>query len=197
MKLDDARMAEEILREHAQVALASVMELKQPLLEFAADLYAALGRRGKLIVFGNGGSAADAQHFAGELLGHFSTDREPLPAVALSTDSSVMTAIANDFAYAEVFARQVRGLARPEDLVVGISTSGRTENVLLGLRAARERGARTWALTGANGGSVADAADHAIRVPSTSTPRIQEMHITLIHAVCGLLDSWIQDDHQR
>ena len=111
--------------------------------------------------------------------------------MALTTDCSVLTAIANDYAYAEVFARQVRGLARPEDIVVGISTSGRTENVLLGLRAARERGATTWALTGANGGPVADAAEHAIRVPSTSTPRIQEMHITLIHAACSLLDTWI------
>jgi D-sedoheptulose 7-phosphate isomerase len=191
MKSDDARMAEEILLEHAAVAQASVTDLKQPLLDFAAELHAALARGGKLIVFGNGGSAADAQHFAGELLGHFSTDREPLPAVALTTDSSVLTAIANDYAYSEVFARQVRGLARPEDIVVGLSTSGSTENVRLGLRAARERGATTWALTGANGGPVADAAEHAIRVPSTSTPRIQEMHITLIHAACRLLDAWL------
>ena len=191
MSSDAARAAEEILREHVAVAQASVAELQGPLLAFATDLHAALTRGGKLIVFGNGGSAADAQHFAGELLGHFSTDREPLPAVALSTDSSVMTAIANDYAYAEVFARQVRGLARPEDIVVGISTSGRTENVLLGLRAARERGATTWALTGAAGGPVADAAENAIRVPSSSTPRIQEMHITLIHAACSLLDAWL------
>jgi D-sedoheptulose 7-phosphate isomerase len=188
MKPDAARVAEQILREHAEVAQASLTELQQPLVEFAASLHDALMRGGKLIVFGNGGSAADAQHFAGELLGHFSTDREPLPAVALTTDSSVMTAIANDYAYAEVFARQVRGLAKPDDFVVGISTSGRTENVVLGLRAARARSATTWALTGANGGAVADAAEHAIRVPSTSTPRIQEMHITLIHAACSLLD---------
>src|SRR6478609_8244257 len=106
--------AEEVLREHAAVAQASVTELQGPLLDFATDLHAALTRGGKLIVFGNGGSAADAQHFAGELLGHFSTDREPLPAVALTTDSSVLTAIANDYAYSEVFARQVRGLVRPE-----------------------------------------------------------------------------------
>jgi D-sedoheptulose 7-phosphate isomerase len=191
MNSDDARAAQEILREHAAVAQASASELHQPLLEFATDLRTALARGGKLIVFGNGGSAADAQHFAGELLGHFSTDREPLPAVALSTDSSVLTAIANDYAYTEVFARQVRGLARPEDICVGISTSGRTENVRLGLRAARERGATTWALTGADGGPVAEAAEHAIRVPSTSTPRIQEMHITLIHAACRLLDAWL------
>jgi D-sedoheptulose 7-phosphate isomerase len=191
MNPDDTQVAEAILREHAAVAEASVGELQGPLLAFAADLHAALTRGGKLIVFGNGGSAADAQHFAGELLGHFSTDREPLPAVALTTDSSVMTAIANDYAYAEVFARQVRGLARPEDIVVGMSTSGRTENVRLALATARGRGATTWALTGANGGPVADAAEHAIRVPSTSTPRIQEMHITLIHAACSLLDGWL------
>ncbi|HSM33580.1 MAG TPA: SIS domain-containing protein [Anaerolineae bacterium] len=177
-----------ILDEHLQVAAATRAQLLPGIAELAADIIAAVEGGGKLIVFGNGGSAADAQHFAGELTGHFQRDRPAIPAIALTTDSSVLTAIANDYGYADVFARQVTALCGPADVVVGISTSGEAENVVRGLQAACDRGARTWALCGAAGGRIADVAERALRVPSGATARIQEMHITIIHAVSELVD---------
>jgi D-sedoheptulose 7-phosphate isomerase len=175
--------------EHVEVAAAT-----EALLPAAADLAdricAALERGGTLITFGNGGSAAEAQHFAGELLGRFRDTRRPLPAVALSTDPSVVTCIANDFSYDDLFARQVTGLAGPEDVVIGISTSGRSENVVRGLRAAREAGATAVAWTGADPGPAGAAADVVIAVPSSTTARIQEMHTLLMHTICVAIDAW-------
>ena len=156
----------------------------------AAELVAALERGGKLVTFGNGGSAADAQHFAAELTGHFLGDRDPLPAVALTVDTSALTAIANDYGYDHVFARQAEALCGPADLVVGISTSGGAASVANGVSAARARGARTWALTGGSGGRLLPLVDRAIVVPSAETARIQEMHILVIHAVCAAVDEW-------
>ncbi len=178
-----------ILDEHLEVASATRAHLLPAIAGMAADIIAAFDSDGKLIVFGNGGSAADAQHFAGELTGHYKRDRRPLPAIALTTDTSVLTAIANDYSYADVFARQVEALCGPADVVVGISTSGNAENVIRGIAAARERGASTWALTGANGGRLAEVAEHVVWVPSGATARIQEMHITIIHAVSELVDA--------
>ncbi len=145
---------------------------------------------GKLITFGNGGSAAEAQHFAGELLGRFRATRRPLAAIALSTDPSVMTCIANDFSYDDIFARQVTGLATARDIVVGISTSGRSENVVRGLRAAREVGASAVAWTGDDPGPAGAAADVVLAVPSSTTARIQEMHTLLMHTICVVIDAW-------
>ena len=179
-----------ILDEHLEVAVATRAQLLPAIDELAANVIAAVEAGGKLIVFGNGGSAADAQHFAGELTGHYRRDRRAIPAIALTTDSSVLTAIANDYGYQDVFARQVEALCHPGDVVVGISTSGDAENVLRGLRAARDRGALTWALSGASGGRIADVAEQVLRVPSDVTARIQEMHITVIHAVSELVDAW-------
>lgn len=159
--------------------------------ELADRICAALGRGGKLIVFGNGGSAAEAQHFAGELLGRFRDTRRPLPAIALSTDPSVVTCIANDFGYDDVFGRQVEALATDADVVVGISTSGRSENVVRGLRAARARGAAAVAWTGADPGPAGEAADLVLAVPSTTTARIQEMHTVLMHTICVAVDAWV------
>ena len=150
-----------------------------------------LGRGGKLIAFGNGGSAAEAQHFAGELLGRFRDTRRPLPAMALSTDPSVVTCIANDFSYDDLFARQVTGLAAAPDIVVGISTSGRSENVVRGLRAAREVGATAVAWTGADPGPAGEAADMVLAVPSSTTARVQEMHTLLMHTICVAIDAWV------
>ena len=183
-----------IFDEHLEVAVATRAQLLPAIDELAANVIAAVEAGGKLIVFGNGGSAADAQHFAGELTGHYRRDRRAIPAIALTTDSSVLTAIANDYGYQDVFARQVEALCHPGDVVVGISTSGDAENVLRGLRAARDRGALTWALSGASGGRIADVAEQVLRVPSEVTARIQEMHITVIHAVSELVDAWAAAD---
>lgn len=167
----------------------SMAELLPAAAEVGRSLCRSLADGGKLITFGNGGSAADAQHFAAELLGHFRRDRQPLPAIALTTDSSTLTAIANDYEYADVFARQVRGTARPGDVVVGITTSGRSENVLRGIAAARDAGAVTVALTG-RAGDGGRLAEHLLAVPSDDTARIQEMHILLIHLISEIVDEW-------
>lgn len=183
-----------IFDEHLEVAQATRDQLLAGIAELASHIEAAFGEGGKLIVFGNGGSAADAQHLAGELTGHYKRERRAMPAVALTTDSSVLTAIANDYSYDSVFARQVEALCRSTDVVVGISTSGNAENVVRGIVTARQRGARTWGLTGAAGGRLHDIAQHSLRVPSDATERIQEMHITIIHAVSELLDAGAADE---
>lgn len=155
----------------------------------AADLIErALGRGGKVLAFGNGGSAADAQHFAAELVGRFARDRRALAALALTTDTSVLTAVANDWAFDRVFARQVEALGRPEDVALGISTSGRSANVRAGLDAARARGLATVALTGRDGGDLGDLATVHINVPAPSTARVQEAHRTILHAICELVE---------
>lgn len=143
---------------------------------------------GKVLLFGNGGSAADAQHLAAELVNRFQVERPPLAAVALTTDTSVLTSIANDYDFAEVFAKQVRALGRPGDVAMGLSTSGRSPNVVRGLKAARELGLKTLAFSGGDGGPVAETADLALVVPSKNTPRIQEVHITIGHILCDLVD---------
>jgi D-sedoheptulose 7-phosphate isomerase len=175
--------------EHRRVADAATALLPD-VGRIAAALCETLERGGKLVTFGNGGSAADAQHFAGELLGRFRATRRPLAALALSTDSSVMTCIANDFAYDDVFGRQVAALVRPEDFVVGISTSGASANVVSGLRAAAAIGATTCAWTGADPGAAGAAADLVLAVPSSTTARIQEMHTLAMHVICVAVDAW-------
>src|SRR5687767_8112230 len=176
--------------EHVRVA-SDAATLLPVIADLADRLTDALARGGKLLVFGNGGSAADAQHFAGELLGRFRDTRRPLPAIALTTDPSVVTCIANDFSYDDLFARQVAALAGPEDVVIGITTSGRSENVVRGLRAARERGALAVAWTGADPGPAGDAATMVLAVPSTTTARIQEIHTLAMHTICVAIDAWV------
>ncbi len=156
--------------------------------KFARKLDFSLKNRGKLITFGNGGSAADAQHFVGELDGHFTSEREALPAIALTTNTSSITAIANDYSYDEVFSRPVSALATENDVVVGISTSGNSPNVVKAIQAAREKGAFTVALTGRNGGKLRNVVDQLFAVESDFTPIIQEVHISIIHMVCLELD---------
>lgn len=147
-----------------------------------------LRKGGKLLFFGNGGSAADAQHLAAEFVNRFLRDRGALAALALTTDTSALTSIGNDLGFEQVFSRQVEALGRPGDLVVAISTSGNSPNVLRGVEAARRLGCATVGMTGGSGGLLADAVDDAFIVPSTETPRIQETHITLGHALCALVD---------
>lgn len=142
----------------------------------------------KLMFFGNGGSAADAQHFAAELVVRYRHDRRALPAIALTTDTSTLTAGANDLGYDRVFSRQVEALARPGDVVIGITTSGRSPNVLEAFKTAREMDVRTVAFTGADGGDLAGVVDEVLIVPSRVTARIQEMHLTFGHMLCGALE---------
>ena len=163
-------------------------ELVDALVRVAATLIAAYRRDGKVLLFGNGGSAADAQHIAAELEGRYLHDRPALHALALHTNTSALTAIANDYGYARVFARQVEAAVRPGDVVIGISTSGNSENVLGGVRAARAQGAVTVALTGAGGGRLKSLVDHCLAVPSAETPRIQEAHILIGHILCELVE---------
>jgi phosphoheptose isomerase len=157
--------------------------------EAAKALAECLRGGNKVLVFGNGGSAADAQHLAAELVGRFGKDRAPLAAVALTTDTSALTAIGNDYGFDEIFARQVRALTIRGDLVIAISTSGRSPNVINGVRAAKARGASTIALTGGDGGELTGSVDIGIVVPSTNTARIQEIHIAVVHILCELIDS--------
>ena len=154
----------------------------------ARKLAAVFQAGGKLLIFGNGGSAADAQHLAAEFVNRFQVERPPLAALALTTDTSILTAVANDYDFLQVFAKQVQAVGRPGDLAWGISTSGSSPNVVEGLEAAREMGLSTLALSGRDGGPVAAAADLALIVPSRNTPRIQEVHITIGHVLCDLVD---------
>jgi D-sedoheptulose 7-phosphate isomerase len=164
--------------------------LAEPAAAAAQAMVKALRAGHKVLVCGNGGSAADAQHFAGEMVGRFQLrGRAPLPVLALTTDSTVMTCVANDFCYEDVFSRQVEAFAQPGDVLLGISTSGRSPNVLRALAAAQSRGVTTIALTGGDGGPLATAADIALVVPTPTTTRIQECHITLIHAICDLIET--------
>jgi len=183
-----ARVAAARLRESAAVML-SVARTHGPAFGKAAALLAGALKAGRKVLFlGNGGSAADAQHLAGELVGRFMKERGPLPAIALTTDTSVLTAVANDYGYDRVFARQVAALARPGDVVVAISTSGRSKSVLAAIRAARARGALVVGMTGARGRAMARLCDAAFVVPAASSPVIQESHIAIGHALCALVD---------
>jgi phosphoheptose isomerase len=165
----------------------------QPVLAAAAAIVDALARGGKLLVFGNGGSAADAQHVAAELVGRFTRERVALAAVSLTTDTSVLTAVANDYAFERVFARQVEALGRPGDVALGISTSGTSPNVVAALEAARALGMQTIALTGGDGGAVGQAAAIHLNVPSAVTARVQEVHRTLLHVVCDIVEKSVAD----
>ena len=159
-----------------------------PVVEAAAAIRAAQAAGGKLLIFGNGGSAADAQHMAAELVSRFQRERPALAAIALTTDTSILSAIGNDYSFDRVFVRQIEALGRAGDVALGISTSGGSTNVVAGLEAARRLGLRTIALTGRDGGAVGRAADLHLNVPDDSTARVQEVHRTLIHALCELIE---------
>ena len=143
---------------------------------------------GKILIFGNGGSAADAQHIAAELVGRYKTDRKGLSAIALTTDTSALTSIGNDFGFIHVFDRQVEALANEGDVVIGISTGGSSDNVISGLKAAKELGCKTIGFSGRDGGEMNTICDVNLVVPADDTPRIQEMHIVIGHTICHLID---------
>lgn len=189
------------VRDHFAESIAT----KQAAAEQLAETIVVAGRLmseallddGKILSCGNGGSAADSQHFSSELLNRFERDRPGLPALALTTDSSTLTSISNDYAYEEIFSKQVRALGKSGDVLLGISTSGNSENVIRAIAAAHERGMNVVALTGGSGGRMADAfteGDVEIRVPATRTARIQEVHLVVIHCLCDLIDATLLGD---
>jgi phosphoheptose isomerase len=161
----------------------------RPVVAAAEAIASAIRNGGAVLTFGNGGSAADAQHIAAELVGRFERERAPMAAVALTADSSVLTSVANDYGYERVFARQVEALGRRGDVAVGISTSGRSPSVVAALEAARARGLTTIALTGGDGGAAGRTAAIHVSVPSAVTARVQEVHRTLLHAICEIVEA--------
>ena len=177
--------------ESAQLKLEASRSLVAPIARGATLLAAALRSGGKVLACGNGGSAADAQHFAAELINRFEVERAPLAAVALTTDSSTLTSIANDYAYEQVFSKQVRGIGRRGDVLLAISTSGNSRNVIEAMQAAHELGMRVIALTGGGGGKMAallSGEDVHICVPHKRTARIQEVHLLALHCLCDGID---------
>ena len=187
MNLDRVR---EYLLETSRTAARTAESCGEEILGATAAIVESLRAGGKILLCGNGGSAGDAQHLATEFVSTLTLERrrDAIPAIALTTDTSMLTAVANDFGFELVFARQVEALGRQGDVAFGISTSGRSPNVLAGLTTARERGLRTLALTGGDGGAIGKAADTHLNVASDSTARVQEVHRTLLHAICDLVE---------
>ena len=177
------------LAEHCEL-VARAADLLPELDRVAQRLIEVYRDGGRLYAFGNGGSSCDAQHLAEELVARYRRDRRPLAATSLAADPSVLTCIGNDFGFEEVFARQVRAHARPGDVVVGFTTSGRSENVVRGLAAARELGATTVLFAGGDGRPALEHADHALVVPSDSAARVQEVHVVLVHLLLDPVDAW-------
>ena len=174
---------------HAELIAATQDAVREPFARLADACIRSQQKGGKIVFFGNGGSAADAQHLATELTVRYQRDRAPMAALALTTDTSTLTAAANDIGYANVFARQIAALCRPEDVAIGISTSGTSDNVNRGLVAARKIGAVAAGFSGRDGGVMHELADPLLIVPSNVTARIQEMHILIGHILCGVLEA--------
>ena len=181
------------LLESAEVMRLVAEKLPEQITQAAEMILNSYQSGGKLILFGNGGSAADAQHLAAELVGRFKMERSALPAIALNTNTSILTALGNDYSFDTVFARQIEAWAKKGDVVIGISTSGNSPNVLLGIEKAKPLGAKTIGLTGHDGGQLAKIVDLALIVPSHDTPRIQEAHITIGHIICDVIEQKLFD----
>jgi phosphoheptose isomerase len=192
MRPIDASDANEVVRRtfdetiglHQRVSAGAVGDVARA----ASVIVTSLAAGGQVLAFGNGGSAADAQHFVAELVGRFQRDRRGFAAIALTSDTSVLTSVANDYGFERVFARQIEALGREGDVAVAISTSGESPNVAAGVDAARARGMRVIALTGRTGGGVGTHADVHLNVPHSSAARVQEVHRTLIHAICEIVE---------
>jgi D-sedoheptulose 7-phosphate isomerase len=180
------------LQEGAELRKAVARDCGKEIVEAAFLINQCLQAGGKLLFFGNGGSAADAQHLAAEFVGRFVRERDGLAAIALTTDSSILTAVGNDYGFDQIFARQIQALARPGDVAVAISTSGNSPNILEGVRAARKANAKTIGLSGRDGGALAKEADLAITIASSNTARIQECHIGIGHLLCELTDEGLE-----
>ena len=193
------KIVKDILNESIRVKKKIVDDpsLLSQINQISSIIIEAYRKKKKVILFGNGGSAADAQHIAGELVNKLHLEREALPAIALTTDSSVLTSIANDYDYSRIFARQVEALAKEGDVVIGISTSGSSSNVIAAVKSAKEKGAKTIGFTGNKGGKLAELVDFVISVPSDETPRVQESHITILHIICCLVERELFGDKNR
>lgn len=191
------------MQEYIRENITDSIECKQKLLKNEALLLnieqvaqmciEAYKRGNKLMMCGNGGSASDAQHMAGELVGRYLMERRGIPAIALTANSTVMTALSNDYDYESAFAKQVRALGNEGDICIGISTSGNSGNVVKALEEAKKLGIKTVGFTGSGGGKMKECSDYLLNVPSDRTPRIQEMHIMVIHIICGLIEKGLQE----
>jgi D-sedoheptulose 7-phosphate isomerase len=192
------------MRERIQDILLESIQVKEELLrtsvgqikDIAELMIECLRKNGKVILFGNGGSASDSQHIAAEFVGRFKKDRGALAAIALTVNTSVLTSLANDYGYEIIFAKQVEALGQKNDIAVGISTSGKAKNVALGIKQAKKMGLKTVALTGGDGGELAKLADTSLLVPSSVTARIQEAHITIGHILCELIEQTLCQDQK-
>ncbi len=179
------------LEEHNRVIEKILSNQTEKINEIAQLIINCYKNGNKVILFGNGGSAADAQHIAAELVGQYKLKRKSLPAIALTTNTSILTSIANDYGFDKIFERQIESMVEKGDMAIGISTSGNSENIIKGILKAKERGAKTIAFTGKSGGKLKDIADILLNIPSDNTPRIQEVHITIGHIICGIVENQI------
>ncbi len=178
-------------KESSEVKTRFLKEHLPKLLDVIKSVSHAFESGNKVFFFGNGGSAADAQHLAAEFVNRYVMDRPPLPAIALTTDTSILTSVSNDLAFDEIFAKQLRALGKEGDVAIGISTSGNSPNIIKAFEVAKEMGMKRVALTGNNGGAVSKMADFSLVVPSTSTPRIQEVHILIGHILCEMVEHYL------
>ncbi len=176
------------LRESAELKLAFAKEATRDVIKAVEIIEKSIKSSGKILIFGNGGSAADAQHIAAELVNRYLKVRSALPAIALTTDTSIITSVGNDSSFEDIFSRQIEALGKKGDVALGLSTSGRSRNIVKGLSRAKSLGLKTISFTGRDGGEIKKMADCNINVPSTSTPRIQEVHITIGHIICELIE---------
>ncbi len=178
----------QVFRESADLKLRFIRQNVEVLIQMVKTVAEAFKAGNKVLLFGNGGSAADAQHIAAEFVNRFLIERPPLPAMALTTDTSILTSISNDYGYADSFSKQIKALGKEGDVAIGISTSGSAANVIKAIKVAKEMGLKTIGLAGMEGGDLAKIADLAIVVDSQITPRIQEVHITIGHVLCEMVD---------
>jgi D-sedoheptulose 7-phosphate isomerase len=183
-----ADIIKDIIKESIKVKEAVLTKLSKEIKAAAGMIATALKKDGKVMLFGNGGSAADAQHIAAEFVGRFKLERQGLASIALTTNSSIITSIANDYGYEEIFSRQMEAIGTDNDIAIGISTSGNARNVIAGLLEAKRMGLKTIALTGSGGGEMATIAGLALIVPSDNTARVQEAHIVIGHIICELVE---------
>lgn len=192
--MDPRERIKALLADHLRTVEEFIARERETIIKVVEVTKGIIDKGGKILIFGNGGSAGDAQHLAGELVNRFKKERRPLPAIALTTDTSVLTAIANDYDFSQVFSKQVLALGRPGDLAIAISTSGNSPNVLEGLKTAKELGITTIGLSGGNGGKMKELCDYLLLVPSYETPRIQEGHLLFIHIFSELLEELISTE---
>ena len=187
----------DVFKESIAVKEKFLEENLETIVEVSVLLADTFSNGNKLLLFGNGGSASDASHIAAEFVNRFKMERPAFPAIALNTDTAVMTSIANDYDYNNIFERQLKALAQAGDAVIAISTSGNSPNVIKAVKAAKIKKLKTIAFTGANGHKLASLSDHVFAVPSDNTPRVQETHITLAHALCQMVEEIIFESHRK